>query len=183
MVGPAPPCRDGLEPGAGPPARRHPGQPRPRQPVGRRANLTVAMQPTTSDPGITRCEPDLAEQLWTAALQETDPLPADPDAFLAALAERQRTIKRRPAPVWQQRAVLVDGRPVAFTWLAEGRHWVACGVIGEVLVTMEARDVPSTRWNWSASPISSPTSRAPGNSTPPLRTTTPDPLERRPAPG
>jgi hypothetical protein len=36
----------------------------------------------------------------------------------------------------------VDGRPVAFGWLAEGRHWVALAGLGDRTLVLRGRDLP-----------------------------------------
>jgi hypothetical protein len=42
----------------------------------------------------------------------------------------------------QRVEILVDGEPVGFEVLADGRRWVAQGEIGDLVVTLEARDLP-----------------------------------------
>jgi hypothetical protein len=77
---------------------------------------------------------DLAEDLWLAAAPEAHAPAAHFDQLAAA--------RRRPDPAWSQVTVPVDGRPVGFAWLAEGRHWVArAGLDGRTL-TLHARDLP-----------------------------------------
>jgi hypothetical protein len=39
-------------------------------------------------------------------------------------------------------AIQVDGQPVPFDVLADGRRWVAQGEVGDLVVTLEARDLP-----------------------------------------
>ena len=36
----------------------------------------------------------------------------------------------------------VDGRPVGFQWLADGRHWVACAELDDRTLTLRGRDLP-----------------------------------------
>lgn len=48
----------------------------------------------------------------------------------------------RPAPKVQRVAIQVDGQPVPFDVLADGRRWVAQGEVGDLVVTLEARDLP-----------------------------------------
>ena len=36
----------------------------------------------------------------------------------------------------------VDGRPVGFEWLAEGRHWVARAELDDRTLTLRGRDLP-----------------------------------------
>jgi hypothetical protein len=38
--------------------------------------------------------------------------------------------------------ILVDGEPVTFEVLGDGRRWVAQGEYGDLVVTLEARDLP-----------------------------------------
>jgi hypothetical protein len=46
-----------------------------------------------------------------------------------------------PAPEVQRVAIPVDGRPVPFDLLADGRRWVAQGEVGDLVVTLEGRDL------------------------------------------
>lgn len=48
----------------------------------------------------------------------------------------------RPEPAWSQLAIPVDGRLVGFTWLVEGRYWVAQGELDDRTLTLYARDLP-----------------------------------------
>jgi hypothetical protein len=51
--------------------------------------------------------------------------------------------RRRPDPAWSQVVMIpVDGRPVAFCWLAEGRHWVAQAGLEDRTLTLRGRDLP-----------------------------------------
>ena len=43
---------------------------------------------------------------------------------------------------WSEIAIPVDGRPVAFAWLAEGRHWVAYAELADRTLVLSARDLP-----------------------------------------
>ncbi|HKE98064.1 MAG TPA: hypothetical protein VKG45_03915 [Actinomycetes bacterium] len=36
----------------------------------------------------------------------------------------------------------MDGRPVAFQWLAQGRHWVAQAELEDYTLTLQGRDLP-----------------------------------------
>jgi hypothetical protein len=76
----------------------------------------------------------LAEELWLRA--------APPDHDLAAHIERLAAARRRPDPAWSQVTIPVDGRPVAFEWLAEGRHWVAQAELDDHTLTLHGRDLP-----------------------------------------
>jgi hypothetical protein len=77
---------------------------------------------------------DLAEELWLAAA-----VPArDPAEHWQQVA----TARSRPDGAWLPVPILVEGRPVAFAWLAEGRHWVAQGELEGRTLTLRARDLP-----------------------------------------
>jgi hypothetical protein len=75
----------------------------------------------------------LAEELWLRA--------APPDHDLPAHVERLAAARRRPDPAWSQVTIPVDGRPVAFEWLADGRHWVARAELDESTLTLHGRDL------------------------------------------
>jgi hypothetical protein len=76
----------------------------------------------------------LAEDLWLqAAPQVHDP---------AEHGDRLAAARRRPDPAWSQVTIPVDGRPVGFEWLAEGRHWVAQAELDDHTLTLHARDLP-----------------------------------------
>ena len=77
---------------------------------------------------------DLAEELWLAAA----PPAHDPAEHVDQLA----AARRRPDPAWSQVTIPVDGRPVGFAWLAEGRHWVARADLDDHTLTLHARDLP-----------------------------------------
>jgi hypothetical protein len=76
----------------------------------------------------------LAEDLWLQAA----PPAHDPDQHLDQLA----AVRRRPDPAWSLVTILVDGWPVGFEWLAEGRHWVAQAELDDRTVTLRVRDLP-----------------------------------------
>jgi ribosomal protein L37E len=76
----------------------------------------------------------LAEDLWLAA--------APPAHDPAEHWERIAALRSRPDAAWAQVSIPVDGRPVAFAWLAEGRHWVAQGELEDRTLTLHARDLP-----------------------------------------
>jgi hypothetical protein len=75
----------------------------------------------------------LAEDLWfeaagpTSGGEDWDPI-AD--------------VRGRTDPTWSRAAIPVDGRTVAFEWLAEGRHWVAWAQLGELTLVLHGRDLP-----------------------------------------
>ena len=76
----------------------------------------------------------LAEDLWLAAA----PRAHDPAEHVDQLA----AARRRPDPAWSQVTIPVDGRPVGFAWLAEGRHWVARAELDDHTLILHARDLP-----------------------------------------
>jgi hypothetical protein len=76
----------------------------------------------------------LAEDLWLAAA----PPAYDPAEHFVQLA----AVRRRPDPAWSLVTIPVDGRPVGFWWLAEGRHWVARAELDNRTLTLYARDLP-----------------------------------------
>jgi hypothetical protein len=65
-----------------------------------------------------------------------------PTHDLAEHVERLAAARRRPDPAWSQVTIPVDGQPVAFEWLAEGRHWVALAELDDRLLTLHGRDLP-----------------------------------------
>jgi hypothetical protein len=76
----------------------------------------------------------LAENLWLeAAPQARDP---------AEHVDQLVATRRRPDPAWSQVTIPVDGRPVGFEWLAEGRHWVARAALDDRTLTLYGRDLP-----------------------------------------
>ena len=86
--------------------------------------------------------PNLAERLAHAGAgagpgpaTPTGPGPAGAAASPAAVgAEAGSAVERVEIPV--------DGAPVSFELLGDGRHWVAQGERGDLVVTLEARDLP-----------------------------------------
>jgi hypothetical protein len=76
----------------------------------------------------------LAEELWFAA--------APPAQYAAEHWERAAAARSRPDAAWSPVTIPVEGRPVAFGWLAEGRHWVAQGELEDRTLTLHARDLP-----------------------------------------
>jgi hypothetical protein len=77
---------------------------------------------------------DLTEELWLRA--------APPAHDLAEHVGQLAAARRRPDPAWSQVTIPVDGRPVAFEWLAEGRHWVARAELDDRTLTLHGRDLP-----------------------------------------
>jgi ribosomal protein L37E len=75
----------------------------------------------------------LAEELWWEAASLSHDV---------AHWDRMATVGNRPDPVWSQVMIPVDGRPVAFQWLAEGRHWVAQTELDDRTLTLRGRDLP-----------------------------------------
>jgi hypothetical protein len=76
----------------------------------------------------------LAEELWW----EAAPAARDVAQHLHQVA----AARRGPDPVWSQVVIPVDGRPVGFQWLAEGRHWVARAELENRTMTLRGRDLP-----------------------------------------
>jgi hypothetical protein len=76
----------------------------------------------------------LAEELWLQAAPRASDLAEHVDQVAAA--------RRRPDPAWSQVTIPVDGRPVGFEWLGEGRHWVARAELDDRTLTLHARDLP-----------------------------------------
>ena len=77
---------------------------------------------------------ELAEELWLRATPPAHDLAGHLDQLAAA--------RRRPDLAWSQVTIPVDGRPVAFQWLAEGRHWVARAELDDGTLTLHGRDLP-----------------------------------------
>ena len=77
---------------------------------------------------------ELAEELWLRATPPAHDLAGHLDQLAAA--------RRRPDLAWSQVTIPVDGRPVAFQWLAEGRHWVARAEVSDCALTLHGRDLP-----------------------------------------
>jgi hypothetical protein len=76
----------------------------------------------------------LARDLWLqVASQGRD---------LAEQVEQLAAARSRPDPAWSQTTIPVDGRPVAFEWLAEGRHWVAWAEVDDRTLILHGRDLP-----------------------------------------
>jgi hypothetical protein len=76
----------------------------------------------------------LAKELWVAA--------APPAHDVAEHWDQIAAVGSRPEPAWSQLTIPVDGRPVAFAWLAEGRHWAARAEVDDRTLTLHARDLP-----------------------------------------
>jgi hypothetical protein len=76
----------------------------------------------------------LAEELWWEAAPTAHGVAQHFNQLAAA--------RRRLDPVWSQMRIPVDGRPVGFWWLAEGRHWVARAEVEDRTLTLRGRDVP-----------------------------------------
>lgn len=55
---------------------------------------------------------------------------------------REREIESRPDPEWRTVSIPVNGQPVAFSWLAEGRMWAAYAEVEGCTVTLRARNIP-----------------------------------------
>jgi hypothetical protein len=77
----------------------------------------------------------LADDLqWNAAVAERRGVGPAPLAAGAAGAAGEAA--------WSEVTIPVDGEPVAFAWLAEGRHWVAYAPLEDRTLVLSARDVP-----------------------------------------
>jgi hypothetical protein len=76
----------------------------------------------------------LAQELWLQAAPPAHDPAEHIDQLVAA--------RHRPDPVWSRVTIPVDGRPVAFEWLAEGRHWVAWAELDDRTLTLHGRDLP-----------------------------------------
>jgi hypothetical protein len=76
----------------------------------------------------------LAEGLWLQA--------APPARDLAGHLGQLAAVRRRPDPAWSLVTIPVDGRPVGFARLAEGRHWVAHAELDGRTLVLHARDLP-----------------------------------------
>jgi hypothetical protein len=87
-------------------------------------------------------------------------------AGLAGIVRRRCTnAGGRPNPAWSQVAIPVDGLPATFTWLAEGRDWVAYAELGDRSLVLQARDLPVDGVKLVRITTSSRTSRARAGST------------------
>jgi len=142
----APAWRLGGEPGHGAATTgHHRAQPRPRRAAGR-AGPTAAgrgQEPRGRGAGAA-VRPErgrgLAEELWW----EAAPTARDVAEHFDQLAPTRRW----PDPVWSQVRIPVDGRPVGFQWLAEGRHVVAHAELDDRTLTLRGRDLPWGRCSW-----------------------------------
>jgi hypothetical protein len=76
----------------------------------------------------------LAEELWLAAVP--------PAHDVVEHGEQVAAAGSRSGAAWSQVMIPVDGRPIAFAWVAEGRHWVAQGELEDRTLTLRARDLP-----------------------------------------
>jgi hypothetical protein len=82
---------------------------------------------------------DLAERL--AHLPPAAAAGPVPPAAAPTPASAAATGPTGPAPEVQRVAIQVDGRPVPFDLLADGRRWAAQGEVGDLVVTLEGRDL------------------------------------------
>jgi hypothetical protein len=103
----------------------------PQLRVGVRVERVEGEQMMTVRGGSRR---DLAEELWLAAAPQAQ----DPAEHFDQVA----AARRRPEPAWSQVMIPVDGRPVGFWWLAEGRHWIARAELDDRTLTLRGRDLP-----------------------------------------
>ncbi len=103
---------------------------------GPQLRVGVSVERVDRDPGMpARFENrrGLAEDLWLQAASTAD----DAEHW-----DRIASVRSRPDPAWSQVTIPVDGRPVAFAWLGEGRHWVARAELDDRTLTLHARDLP-----------------------------------------
>jgi hypothetical protein len=71
------------------------------------------------------------------------PAPAAEAELRALLADELHwAAGHGPEAAWAETAIPVDGRPVAFAWLAAGRHWVAHAELEGRALVLAARDLP-----------------------------------------
>ena len=80
----------------------------------------------------------LAENLWHEARRPPEGLL--PEGFAVWSTKQMIEIRSRPDPDWGHRTILVDGIPVEFDFLGEGHSWVGRGRIGNVVLTLTARN-------------------------------------------
>jgi ribosomal protein L37E len=85
-------------------------------------------------PGGSERRRGLAEELWWEAAPTAHDVAQRWDQVVAA--------HRRPDSGWSRVTIPVDGRPVGFQWLAEGRHWVAHAELEDRTLTLHGRDLP-----------------------------------------
>jgi hypothetical protein len=67
---------------------------------------------------------------------------AEQDGPEQAAADLVGNAGGRPDPAWSQVAILVDGLPATFAWLAEGRDWVAYAELEDRALVLQAHDLP-----------------------------------------
>ena len=106
------------------------GDPRNPDAPQRRVEVSVREEPL----------PFLAETLWHQARPPREGLL--PTEFAVWSAKQMIEIRTRPDPDWGHRTILVDGIPVEFNFLGEGQSWVGRGRIGDVVLTLIARNFP-----------------------------------------
>ena len=81
----------------------------------------------------------LAENLWHQARRAPEGLL--PEEFAGWTTKQMIEIETRPDPDWGHRTIHVDGMPVEFDFLGEGPSWVGRGRIGNVVLTLTARNL------------------------------------------
>jgi hypothetical protein len=95
-----------------------------------------------------RPHPNLADRLAHVAAAPAGGAFAGPFGLGRAETTGAAAASARPEPAGaggggvERVDIRVDGEPVAFEVLADGRHWVAQGECGDLVVTLEARDLP-----------------------------------------
>ncbi len=86
----------------------------------------------------------LADGLWddAAIAHDVDLSGLDDTALVAHLRDIRKARAARPQPRWHQGALLVDGQSVSVRWAADGAHWVAHVLLGDLSVAVRASGVP-----------------------------------------
>jgi hypothetical protein len=96
--------------------------------------LRVEVRADPDDPGAgPELRRALAEDLWWAA--------AAGDAREAAMGGVGGLPADQPDPPWSAVPIRLDGRPVRFELLAEGRHWVAWAEVEGRTLVLQTRDL------------------------------------------
>jgi hypothetical protein len=106
--------------------------------------LRVEVRADPDDPGAgPELRRTLAEELrWTATVPRPDGEGPPGPAGGSPSGERGPP---EPGPPWSSVLVRVDGRPVGFDLLAEGRHWVAIAELEGRTLVLQARDLAVER--------------------------------------
>jgi hypothetical protein len=111
------------------------GDPRAEQGPQLRVEVSLERVETEQVPAVrSEGRRSLAEELWWEAVAQTHDVAEHWEQVAAA--------RRRPDPAWSRVTIPVDGRPVAFQWLGEGRHWVAQAGLEDRTLALRGRDLP-----------------------------------------